>query len=103
MFCTDKVVDPAGKFNIVGGTLNAIGGSCFDISQVEKGSKPYAVASFADVKKGEAIRINGKDAVPGTAVTALSTAKVVLINDTLKAGGEVEVKVGSQTAKAKVE
>ena len=103
LFCTDKVVDPAGKFNIVGGTLNAIGGSCFDISQVEKGSKPYAVASFADVKKGEAIRINGKDAVPGTAVTALSTAKVVLINDTLKAGGEVEVKVGSQTAKAKVE
>lgn len=98
LFCTDKVVDPAGKFNIVGGTLNAIGGSCFDISQVEKGSKPYAVASFADVKKGEAIRINGKDAVPGTAVTALSTAKVVVIGS----GEKVPVEIGEKKADAVV-
>lgn len=101
LFCTDKVVDPAGKFNIVGGTLNAIGGSEFTKDQVFDGSKPYAVASFADVKVGETIKINGKDV--GIVATALSTAKVVLINDTLKAGVEVEVKVGSQTAKAKVE
>ena len=101
IFSKDSVVDPAGKFNIVGGTLNAIGGSEFTKDQVFGGSKAYAVASFADVKVGETIKINGKDA--GIVATALNTAKVVLINDTLKAGGEVEVTVGSQTAKAKVE
>ena len=98
IFSKDSVVDPSGKLNIVGGTLNAIGGSCFDISQVEKGSKPYAVASFADVKKGEAIRINGKDAVPGTAVTALSTAKVVVIGS----GEKVPVEIGDEKVDAVV-
>ena len=101
IFSKDSVVDPAGKFNIVGGTLNAIGGSEFTKDQVFGGSKAYAVASFADVKVGETIKINGKDA--GIVATALNTAKVVLINDTLKAGDEVEVTVGSQTVKAKVE
>ena len=96
LFCTDKVVDPAGKFNIVGGTLNAIGGSEFTKDQVLGGSKAYAVASFADVKAGETININGKDA--GTVATALSTAKVVLIGS----GEKVPVKIGEKEAEAVV-
>ena len=98
LFCTDKVVDPAGKFNIVGGTLNAIGGSEFTKDQVLDGSKPYAVASFADVKKGEAIRINGKDAVPGTAGADLAKAKVVVIGS----GEKVPVEIGAEKADAVV-
>ena len=98
LFCTDKVVDPAGKFNIVGGTLNAIGGSCFDISQVEKGSKTYAVASFADVRVGETIKINEKDIGVGTAGADLATAKVVVIGS----GEKVPVEIGEKKADAVV-
>lgn len=96
LFCTDKVVDPAGKFNIVGGTLNAIGGSEFTKDQVFDGSKPYAVASFADVKVGETIKINGKDV--GIVATALSTAKVVVIGS----GEKVPVEIGAKKADAVV-
>ncbi len=95
LFCTDKVVDPAGKFNIVGGTLNAIGGSEFTKDQVFEGSKAYAVASFADVKAGDPIKINGKDA--GIVATALSKAKVVLIGS----GENVPVEIGTQKVEAK--
>lgn len=98
IFSKNSVVDPSGKLNIVGGTLNAIGGSCFSRDKVEKGSKPYAVASFADVKKGEAIRINGKDAVPGTAGANLATAKVVVIGS----GEKVPVEIGEKKADAVV-
>lgn len=96
LFCTDKVVDPAGKFNIVGGTLNAIGGSEFTKDQVLGGSKAYAVASFADVKVGETIKINGKDA--GIVATSLSTAKVVVIGS----GEKVPVEIGEKKADAVV-
>jgi hypothetical protein len=96
LFCTDKVVDPAGKFNIVGGTLNAIGGSEFTKDQVLGGSKAYAVASFADVKAGEAIKINGKDA--GIAGADLATAKVVVIGS----GEKVPVEIGTKKADAVV-
>jgi hypothetical protein len=96
LFCTDKVVDPAGKFNIVGGTLNAIGGSEFTKDQVLGGSKAYAVASFADVKAGEAIKINGKDA--GIAGADLATAKVVVIGS----GEKVPVEIGTEKADAVV-
>ena len=96
LFCTDKVVDPAGKFNIVGGTLNAIGGSEFTKDQVFGGSKAYAVASFADVKAGEAIKINGKDA--GIAGADLATAKVVVIGS----GEKVPVEIGTKKADAVV-
>ena len=96
LFCTDKVVDPAGKFNIVGGTLNAIGGSEFTKDQVFGGSKAYAVASFADVKAGETIKINGKDI--GTAGADLATAKVVVIGS----GEKVPVEIGTEKADAVV-
>ena len=96
LFCTDKVVDPAGKFNIVGGTLNAIGRSEFTKDQVFGGSKAYAVASFADVKVGETIKINGKDA--GIVATALNTAKVVVIGS----GEKVPVEIGEKKADAVV-
>lgn len=102
IFSKNSVVDPSGKLNIVGGTLNAIGGSCFSRDKVEKGSKPCGIASFVEaMKAGEEITVAGNKI--STLRADLTTAKVVLINDTLKAGGEVEVKVGSQTAKAKVE
>lgn len=102
IFSKDSVVDPSGKLNIVGGTLNAIGGSCFNRDQVEKGSKPCGIADFDKaMRAGEEITVAGNKI--STLRADLTTAKVVLINDTLKAGGEVEVKVGSQTAKAKVE
>lgn len=96
LFCTDKVVDPAGKFNIVGGTLNAIGGSEFTKDQVFDGSKPYAVASFADVRVGETIKINGKDA--GIAGANLAKAKVVVIGS----GEKVPVEIGEKKADAVV-
>ena len=102
IFSKDSVVDPSGKLNIVGGTLNAIGGSCFNRDQVEKGSKPCGIAGFDKaMKAGEEITVAGNKI--STLRADLTTAKVVLINDTLKAGDEVEVKVGSQTAKAEVE
>ena len=103
IFSKDSVVDPSGKLNIVGGTLNAIGGSCFNRDQVEKGSKPCGIAGFdkAAMRAGEEITVAGNKI--STLRADLTTAKVVLINDTLKAGDEVEVKVGSQAAKAKVE
>lgn len=102
IFSKNSVVDPSGKLNIVGGTLNAIGGSCFSRDKVEKGSKPCGIASFDKaMKTGEEITVAGNKI--STLRADLTTAKVVLINDTLKAGGEVEVKVGSQAAKAKVE
>ena len=103
IFSKDSVVDPSGKLNIVGGTLNAIGGSCFNRDQVEKGSKPCGIAGFdkAAMRAGEEITVAGNKI--STLRADLTTAKVVLINDTLKAGDEVEVTVGSQTAKAKVE
>lgn len=102
IFSKNSVVDPSGKLNIVGGTLNAIGGSCFSRDKVEKGSKPCGIAGFDKaMKAGEEITVAGNKI--STLRADLTTAKVVLINDTLKAGGEVEVKVGSQTAKAKVE
>ena len=102
IFSKDSVVDPSGKLNIVGGTLNAIGGSCFSRDKVEKGSKPCGIASFDKAMRvGEEITVAGNKI--STLYANLTTAKVVLINDTLKAGDEVEVKVGSQTAKAEVE
>ena len=102
IFSKDSVVDPSGKLNIVGGTLNAIGGSCFNRDQVEKGSKPCGIAGFDKaMRAGEEITVAGNKI--STLRADLTTAKVVLINDTLKAGEEVEVTVGSQTVKAKVE
>ena len=102
IFSKNSVVDPSGKLNIVGGTLNAIGGSCFSRDKVEKGSKPCGIADFDKaMRAGEEITVAGNKI--STLRADLTTAKVVLINDTLKAGDEVEVTVGSQTAKAKVE
>ena len=102
IFSKNSVVDPSGKLNIVGGTLNAIGGSCFSRDKVEKGSKPCGIADFDKaMRAGEEITVAGNKI--STLRADLTTAKVVLIKDTLKAGDEVEVKVGSQTVKAKVE
>ena len=82
--------------------MNAIGGSCFNRDQVEKGSKPCGIAGFDKaMRAGEEITVAGNKI--STLRADLTTAKVVLINDTLKAGEEVEVTVGSQTVKAKVE
>ena len=102
IFCVDKALDPEGKLNILGGTINAIGGDCFDREQVLKGSKPCGIAPFnSAITVGEEISFESKKV--GTVLADLDKAYAVFTGDSLVAGATPEVKIGSQPANAKVE
>ena len=102
IFCVDKALDPEGKLNILGGTLYAIGGDCFDREQVLKGSKPCGIAPFnSAITVGEEISFESKKV--GTVLADLDKAYAVFVKDGLVAGATLEVKIGSQPANAKVE
>ncbi|MBQ2295328.1 MAG: carbohydrate-binding domain-containing protein, partial [Spirochaetales bacterium] len=102
IFCVDKALDPEGKLNILGGTINAIGGDCFDREQVLKGSKPCCIATFdSAITKDEEISFESKKV--GTVLADLDKAYAVFVKDGLVAGATPEVKIGSQPGNAKVE
>lgn len=102
IFCVDKALDPEGKLNILGGTLYAIGGDCFDREQVLKGSKPCGIAPFdRPITVGEEISFEGTKI--STVAETLNKAYAVFVKDGLVAGATPEVKIGSQPVKAKVE
>ena len=95
IFCVDKALDPEGKLNILGGTINAIGGDCFDREQVLKGSKPCCIATFnSPITVGEEISFESKKV--GTVLADLDKAYAVFTGDSLVAGATPEVKIGSQ-------
>ena len=104
IFCVDKALDPEGKLNILGGTLYAIGGDCFKREQVLKGSKPCGIAPFdSAITVGEEIYFEGTKISTVAVAKTLNKAYAVFVKDGLVAGATPEVKIGSQTEKAKVE
>ncbi len=101
IFCVDKALDPEGKLNILGGTINAIGGDCFDREQVLKGSKPCGIATFnSAITEGDGISFEGTEI--STVAKTLNKAYAVFVKDGLVAGATPEVKIGSQKVKADV-
>ena len=101
IFCVDKALDPEGKLNILGGTLNAIGGDCFDRAQVLTSSKPCGIATFnSPIKAGEEISVEGNKV--STVVSDLNKAYAVFTGENLTVGATPEVKIGSQAIKAEV-
>jgi hypothetical protein len=104
IFCVDKALDPEGKLNILGGTLYAIGGDCFDREQVLKGSKPCGIATFVTpITVDEEISFEGTKISTVAVAKTLNKAYAVFVKDGLVAGATPEVKIGSQTGNAKVE
>lgn len=101
IFCVDKALDPEGKLNILGGTINAIGGDCFERTQILAGSKLCGIATFnSPITVGEEISFESKKV--GTVLADLDKAYAVFTGDSLVAGATPEVKIGSQPANAEV-
>lgn len=101
IFCVDKALDPEGKLNILGGTINAIGGDCFERTQILAGSKPCGIATFdSPITVGEEIYFESEKV--GTVRATLNKAYAVFVKDGLVAGATPEVKIGSQKVKADV-
>ena len=103
IFCVDKALDPEGKLNILGGTINAIGGDCFERTQILAGSKPCGIATFdSPITKDDEISFEGTKISTVAVAKTLNKAYAVFVKDGLVAGATPEVKIGSQKVKADV-